>query len=443
MKAQKRNIIAYINTLPAGIAESLRAYEAQAGARLRLMLIRDSRQRQKATPPACDILVRCDLSKPQKIAEALLPYQDELLAITCTGDSNVGKLAKVIPHVPYLRTPSVDSIDWTSDKLKMRRRLKLYDPKHTPRFTQVKNNTPEERARVIKRVQFPMIIKPTNLSASMLVSVCYHEEELEKTLRTTFRKLHAAYRSDRRIERPRIIAEEYMDGDMYSVDAYVKSRGGVVFCPLVRVLTGCNVGQKDFYNYLRITPTKLKKASIERAHERVSTAVHALGLKNTSVHVELMKVDDDWKIIEIAPRIGGFRHTLYKLSCGIDHLLNDVLVRIPEKVHVPKKCGGYAATFRYYPESEGVITKMQGIKVIRSLESFHSMSIKKRIGDRASFSKNGGKAVLGITLYNTSRQRLLADIRRVEEKLHIRVARARKISQYTPLAMQSTIATAR
>ena len=425
-KGEQKNIVVYVNRVRGGNVEGLREWGKKEGIAIEILRLVDSRARvDTANDEVSDHLVACDFSKPNKIAEALLPFQNRLLAITCIGDANVMKLAQVVPHVPYLRTPTVESIEWTSDKLKMRKRLKLFDPKHTPRFAQVKNNSAAERKRVVEKVQFPMIIKPTNLSASLLVSICYHEEELEKTLRTTFRKLKATYHKDKRIEEPKVIAEEYMEGDMYSLDAYVNSRGKIDFCPLVRVITGRNVGQQDFYNYLRITPTDLKKTTVARAEERVMTAIHALGLKNTTIHAELMKVDDDWKIIEIAPRMGAFRHNLHMLSCDIDHAVNDVLTRIPKKVRIPKKCKGYAATFRYYPEREGYITEMKGVKRIQKLQSFESISINKKIGDRARFSKNGGKAVLSLDLFNASRSKLLADIRRVEEILKIKVDQKR------------------
>jgi hypothetical protein len=212
-----------------------------------------------------------------------------------------------------------------------------------------------------------------------------------------------------------------MEGDMYSVDAYVNSRGKVYFCPMVRVLTGYNIGHGDFFNYLHTTPTSLKQTSIERAHEAAATGIHALGLRNTTAHVELMKVDDDWKLIEIGPRVGGFRDKLHKLSCGIDHSLNDVLIRLPIKPIIPKKCTGFAATLKWYPKQEGRLTRLKGIKKIQELGSFIDITLGKKLGDLCRFAKNGGKAVFTVTLFNVERSKLLADIRRVEKLIDIQV----------------------
>ena len=266
-----------------------------------------------------------------------------------------------------------------------------------------------------------MIVKPTNLAQSMLVTICYHEEDLEKSLRSTFRKIKKIYEENKRDEQPQVVVEEYMEGDMYSIDGYVNSRGTVYFCPMVKVVTGKNIGHDDFYNYLHLTPTAFKKSTIERAERVAEMGVHALGLRNTTVHVELMKIDDEWKIVEIGPRVGGFRVKLHELSCGIDHSLNDLLIRVPKQPVIPKKCSGFAAALKWYPKKEGIITKLKGIKKCQKLASFVEISVNKKVGDRCHFAKNGGKAVFVITLHNYERSKLLADIRRVEQLIDIKI----------------------
>lgn len=424
MKIKQKNIIAYVMSVPAGAVQSIRRYERLEQKKFKVMLIWDSNVPEKDEQkrnPGIDIYLTIDLSNPRAIAEALAPYQAQLCAITCRSESYMARFIEVIPHVPYLRTPSTESLTWATDKLEMRRRFKLLAKKFTPQYSVVKENTKSERKRVIEKIGFPMIVKPTNLAQSLLVTICYHEEDLEKSLRSAFRKIKKIYAENGRIEVPQIIVEQYMEGDMYSVDAYVNSRGFVYFCPMVRVLTGKNIGHDDFFNYLHMSPTNLKQASILRAHEAAEAGIHALGLRNTTAHVELMKIDDDWKLIEIGPRVGGFRDKLHRLSCDIDHSLNDILIRLPKKPIIPKKCKGYAATMKWYAKKEGTLTKLRGMKRSQLLKSFVDISINKKIGDTCTFAKNGGKAVFTITLYNAERSKLLADIRRVEQLVEIEV----------------------
>lgn len=425
MKKQERNIIVYVMNMPPGAVQSIRAYEKREKRKFRIMLIRDigsEHKKQKEQYTDLDILIECDFSVPAKIAEALAPYQKELCAITCRTESYMSRFIQVIPHVPYLRTPTTESLKWATDKLEMRRRFALLAKKYTPRYTVVHENTKSERARVIEKIGFPMILKPTNLAQSFLVSICYHEEDLKRFLTHAYTKIEKIYEENGRIEVPKMMVEEYMEGDMYSVDAYVTGRGTVYFCPMVKVITGKNIGHDDFYNYIHLSPTALKKRSVDRAHDAAEAGIHALGLRNTTAHVELMKMDDEWKIIEIGARVGGFRDTLHRLSCDIDHSLNDVLVRLPKKPIIPKKCKGFAATLKWYPKKEGRITRLKGIKKCQELKSFSDIKVLKKIGDVCKFAKNGGKAVFTITLFNTERSKLLADIRRVEQLVDVQIS---------------------
>lgn len=424
-KESKKNIILYVMALPAGTIEAVKEYEQETGESLRIMVIRDSRVRdvnKVLKTPGLDVALTCDFSSPTKIAEALLPFQDELLAISCRQEQALARFAQVLPHVPYLRTPSTESLEWASDKYKMRLRFQAIDKKLNPRFTWIKNNSKAERDRVIKKVGFPMIVKPASMVASLYVTVCYHEDELEKAVRTISRRLTAAYKKDNRLEVPKIIAEERMEGIQYSVDSYVNSRGGITHCPLVQQKTAKEIGHDDYYTYLQTTPTALKKNSVAAAEAAATSAIHALGLRSTITHTELMKIDDEWKVIEVGARMGGFRHVLHKLSCGINHALNDILVRIPKKPVVPKKCQGYACAMKWYADKEGKITEMRGIKKIEDLDSFHKIEIGKKVGNRAIFARNGGRAVFKLFLSNADRSKLLADIRRVEQMVEVKVA---------------------
>ena len=117
--------------------------------------------------------------------------------------------------------------------------------------------------------------------------------------------------------------------------------------------------------------------------------------------------------------MGGFRHTMYNWSFGINHILNDILIRIPQKPEIPKKRKGFTAVFNMYGEKEGKLDSIKGLKKVRALESYVHMNIKKKKGDALLFAKNGGGVVLEIVLFNKKRPALLADIRRMEKAIDI------------------------
>ena len=414
-----KDIVIFVDRINRRIVKDLKSYDNS----LKVFLLRDIKYKVKDGDrfSYVDYLAYIDFTKPLEIAEALLPHSKHLLAITAQSEASVGYFKQVIPHTPYLRTPTQTSIAWSTDKYEMRKRMKLFIPKFTPKFTKIKENTKTERARVISKVGFPMIVKPTNLQESVLVTICYHEDELDKTLRTIFKKLKSEYNKFGRDQLPTILAEEFMEGTIFSVDSYVDSRGTTYHCPLVKVTTGRNIGHDDFYNYLRVTPVKLKRETIESAQQVTDGVIHALGLRSTSTHTELIKMDDEWKVIEVGPRIGGYRQDLHKLSCNINHALNDVLIRIPKKPIIPKKCKGFASVMRFYPPKEGIIKKISGLRNVEKYESVKKVRQKLKVGEKVVFAKNGGTGVVDITLFHFDRSQILADIRRIEKTLKVTV----------------------
>jgi hypothetical protein len=256
----------------------------------------------------------------------------------------------------------------------------------------------------------------------LLVTIAYHADELEDSLKRVFRKINKLQKEKNSQATPSVLVEQYMEGDMYSVDGYVNSRGTVYFTPFCYVKTGRDVGYDDFFAYQTIAPSKLNKHSAEQAREQSKKAVHALGLRSTTVHVELMKTEEGWKIIEVGPRVGGFRDTMYYLSFGIDHSANDFFMRIPKEPRIPRTIKGHTAVLKIFAHREGKITKITGVKKAQELKSFYSITEHKKTGDRAVFAKHGGDSIFNITFFNKDRSRLLADIRRFEQMVKIQVS---------------------
>jgi len=418
----EKDIILFVQNVPPDVVESIASYRKVTKEKLRIAVIKDvwkKSNKELNKQSGIDIEILCDLNDPEKIAKALLLYQDKLRAITCRGEAYIESFTKIIPNVPYLKTPTSESLLWCSDKIRMRKRFMAYDKSITPRFFvtgDVKKKTIKE---IKQKVGFPLIIKPSGLAASLLVSICFHEEELESMLKKTFRKIKKVYEDKGRKTHPAILVEQFMEGEMYSVDTYITARGKIYFCPMVHIKTGRSIGLDDFFGYQQMTPTTLRKSTVDKAELVASKAIKALGLRSSTAHVELMRTDNGWKVIEVGARIGGFRQALYKASYGIDHGMNDILVRIPQKPVVSKRTKGYSAAMKFYPKKEGILTQLKGIKKIQELKSVKNVIVHKKIGDRCLFAKHGGASVCSVILFNKERTTLLADIRRIEKGLLI------------------------
>lgn len=370
------------------------------------------------------VVIEADFDSAISLQKALIPYKDRLLAVTCRAEANIPLFRKLIPHVPYVNSPSELSLEWTTDKVRMRQMLRNYDKAISPKFVVVHDATKETLDKIEKTVGFPLMIKPSGLAASLLVTLCYHREELEANLKNTVRKIDRIYKERKGRGEPQILVEEFMEGTMYSIDAYVNQRGVIYYTPLVHVRTGRSVGYEDFFGYMRITPVNLKPHKIEAARRTAEKAIEALNLRSTTCHIELMKTEDGWKVIELGPRIGGFRHDMYKLSYGFDHSLNDILIRIPKKPVLTKKVKGYTSVMQFYARDRGKLKSITGINKVRRLASFSSIDVKKKPGQMCDFARNGDDPVFTIVLFNKDRSNLLADIRRLEQTVRIEVIKS-------------------
>lgn len=428
-EAQERDMILFVGTYLDDQKKALdklsRMWEKPLVA-LVLLDPTDLQGRQKLARDNKAVILDVDFSSHLAIQRTVLPYERRLLALTCRSERNIPLLKKVIPHVPYINTPTELSLDWTTDKILMRQLLQGYDKNISPKFVVAHDATNETLDRIEKKVGFPLIIKPAGLAASLLVTICYHREELEANMRNTVSKINQIYKKKKGRGEPQILVEEFMEGTMYSVDCYVNQRGVAYYTPLVHVQTGMSIGMKDFYGYMRITPVNLKMHKIEAARKVADKAIEALNLRSTTCHVELMKTEDGWKVIELGPRIGGFRHEMYELSYGMDHALNDILIRVPKKPILTKKVRGFTSVMQFYPDRKGRLITIEGINKARKLESFSRIDIIKKAGDLCDFARNGDDPVFTIVLFNKNRSKLLADIRRLETTVRIKIKRPQR-----------------
>ena len=364
-------------------------------------------------------ILTADFTDIDDLQNVMKPHVEDILTATFLGEYNAPNFRKIIPLIPNCVLPTETSLKWTTEKIKMRGLLRNYDKTIAPNFAVASDATPETIERLEKKIGYPLVVKPSGLAASLLVSICYHREELEQVLKQTIKKMNQIYKLKKGRGEPAILVEEFMEGDMYSIDAYVNARGVIYFAPLVYVKTGREIGFDDFFGYMRMTPTQLNAPHTEEAQEAATKGIKALGMRSTTCHIELMRTEKGWKVTELGPRIGGNRHDMYELSFGIDHTLNDLLIRNSRKPILPKKVKGYTAVMEFYAKEEGKLQKIQGLFKIEVLSSIQRIKVLKEPGDKCTFAKSGGDPVLRIVLFDPIRSNLLADIRRVEQYLKI------------------------
>lgn len=431
-EAAGRDTVIFVNSVRPSTFDALSTYETRYGKKLNMVILVDSKKKKaiselnKTNDHKNMTVETVDYSSPVAISKVLKKYEGRLLAVTCQFENSIPYYEKLVPHVPYLDTPTQSSLEWSTDKVVMRKMLEQQNPKLVPKYVVVRDTDKASLDKIEKKVGYPVIIKPAGLAASLLISIAYTREELELHLQRTLRTINKTYKTMLGRGTPKIMIEEFMDGNMYSMEVYVNGRGTMYPTPLVYIKTGRAVGFDDFFGYQQMTPSKLKPYHVNEAAKVATEAVRALRLRACTAHVELMRTDKGWKIIELAPRMGGFRHSMYDRAYGMNHILNDLLIRIPQKPVIPKKVKGHTATFKIYAKSEGTLKGIGGVKKVRALDSFVDIEINKSIGDTLKFAKNGGSPVIVLAMFNESRQKLMADIGAMERMLEFEVVSSQK-----------------
>lgn len=432
MKHQRKDVVLFINSMFAPTHSALRAYEEKTGRQFTPVVIVDKNihesihtlNEQSHLKGNNVEVITADFDDPTSIRAALKPYEDRLAAVLSQYENSIHEFKKLIPYVPYLHTPSESSLDWATDKKLMRAAFDAYDPSLSPASLYVEDALPATIEVIERTIDYPVIIKPSGLECSLLVSVARDRTQLSRQLKDTFKQLHTAYRHLLKRMEPSVLIEEFMEGDMYSIDAYVSPDGTYRFAPPVKVVTGNKVGFDDFFPYLTITPTGLSIDEITAANETVERACKALGLRATTAHAELMQTPQGWRMIEIGPRIGGYRPELYSLTLGLNHIMNDIVNRMGLEPEIGTEVLHHAAVLQAYAHEEGLLKRIHGMETIAQLPSFVSMKQRFHDGDMLHFAKNGGHPAFEAMLCHHDEVQLLSDLKTIEQVLHIETTAA-------------------
>lgn len=363
--------------------------------------------------------ISADLDSAQSIRESLAKLDKEIIAVVSQYENSIHELQKLIPYVPYLNIPSESSLTWATEKKFMRDLFGAYDRSLVPKYIEIHELDEIRIDEIDKQIGYPAVIKPSGLEGALLVSQVNNKLELIEGLEKGFAYAQNAYDKWIKRQKPFFLVEEFMDGDMYSIDVYIDSDGNCVFTPIVRVITGKKVGYNDFFGYVRKTPvTDINDENL--AQEASKKACLALGLRSITAHVELMRMKDGtWKIIELGPRIGGYRHDMYMQSFGINHIMNDILNRAGHDASINTEIKGYSALYNIYAKKEGKLKDIKGLDKVRHLQSVVDIKQSLRYGEEALFARHNGDPVLDIMLFNSNLEQFNGDCETIEKELEV------------------------
>ena len=417
----KTKYIVYIGSFPLAGIDQLIDYIRRKKKNWKIVLWRATELDSPAPEENKYLEIRhVDYSDKKSMQVVIDEYKDRVACVTFRSDSNIRFFQKIIPLLPkHLRVPTVSALRKGDDKVAMRRAFSKYSKRITPKYEVIENLLTAKPSQFKTKLHFPVIVKPNGLQGAFLVQAAYYGEELKEILVRMKKRINKVYASYAGRGNASVLIEEIIEGDQYSVDVYIDDAGEIYYCPFVKYKMAADKGFDDFFSYEQTTPATISKESIEKAKEVCELGIDAMGLRNSSAHIELIRREGEWKIVEIGPRLGGFRPEMYKLSFGFNHSVNDLLNKMGKKPIIKRKRLGYTSAIKFYPREEGYITKISGIKKAKELKSFKSMTVKRKKGRRALHAKHGDRYVVRVTLFNKNKAQFIKDRRKLEQMIKI------------------------
>lgn len=418
-----KDLAIFINDFDQEFADGLVKLSERLGRPLRGIILLDSEVKEKGlnTPDKAGVFeqVVCNFDDDAALHAALKQFEPNLLLVTCSDDRNQPYLQKVLPHVPYTLSPTEKSLDWATHKALMREMLTSYDDSLVPKVQHVMGASEKEIKLILDNLTFPMIIKPTGLAASILVKKVNDEQELRDVLTKSFKVIKDIYKRDRGRGKPSMIVEEFIVGHMYSLDAYVNETGTIWTLPLLDIKTAYDMGMEGFSSYQIDSHLELTDQEIVAAYAAAEKAIHALGLRSCVAHVEMYHTDNGWKIIELGPRAGGQRQDIYKISYGVDHAYNELLIKVGLPPETSSEHLNYTTAIKFPAEEEGILEAVEGLEEALGMPTVHTMALRVKLGDMVMRNEDGGKIIVRGLLFSPDREQLKKDLDIVRSTIKI------------------------
>ncbi|HDX9610203.1 TPA: ATP-grasp domain-containing protein [Bacillus toyonensis] len=218
-----------------------------------------------------------------------------------------------------------------------------------------------------KKMNFPLIVKSPKSTGSKDVLLVKNKGQLALSIQSLFKKL----------PNEEILLEEYIDGPQYLVEILVHD-GKVHIIAVIEqditlferfIVTGYSLlGQVDkrLYNSL---------------FNAVNSVIRAFNMKNGACHLELRRINDVWKLIEINPRIsGGAMNDIIEIGHGINLVQETIQLMLGNKPSLIKKHYKYVYAHYLTVKSTGKLIRVTGKKRSTKYPGVEKVFIKPKKG---------------------------------------------------------------
>jgi len=351
--------------------------------------------------------VVCDFSDMESVL-ALVETLPKFDGVITVYERYITPTAQIANHLGLPALP-LEAARACTDKSLMRELFAKAPKQISPDFVEVKS---EADVRAFAETHdFPLIIKPANLSKSLLVTKNDNLDQLLENYQRTISQIEAVYAKYAPHTTPKILVEEFLVGFNHSVDAFVDADGTPhVLEQVVDYEIGHEIGFDDNFQYSRTLPSRLSAEDQAALRECAALGIKALGIKNSPAHTEVIMTKNGPRIVEIGARNGGYRERMHGVANGIDILgaaIGLALGRTPEITSTKNES---ISILELFPKVPGDFVGITNEAELRALSSFSNLRIKAKPGDFVGKAADGFKMCAIIELHHADAAQVKSDM---------------------------------
>ena len=218
------------------------------------------------------------------------------------------------------------------------------------------------------KLNYPIVIKPTDNSGSRGVIFCENKDDLKTVFKESKQYTNKAY----------LLAEEFIDGKEYSIESLHFNGKSKIIQITEKIVTPLPY----FIELGHIQPAILEKNVYEKLEYMLDKATKAFGFENCGAHNEVKIKNGKITIIEISPRIGGdfISSKLVKASTGINMEKALLQIALGEEPNFSESKQAASGIFFFYFE-HGIISEINDVKSILSIPEIIDYSFNLKLGD--------------------------------------------------------------
>lgn len=309
----------------------------------------------------------------EELYKRLIPVIDSANTYVYINEKTLIEAYKIINHfhLPQLANMAADLVKMLSDKSEFRKRF-------------VNNEAKPTRSLIIDHKQdlfqavkqgTRLIVKPTSGDASTNVMIAGSLQEAE----LVWAQISLARRRDKTIS---FLAEEYFEGEQYSVDVYWSNSKGFQYTPFCRQVIGYDLGFHDFRTCYSRTGADIDNSRYADITAKLTDIFESNNIKLAIMHVEFrINTKGELFIIEINPRIGGLRNLIYSISYGFSHIDNVVRsIMGMGDLHINADLIRSSAVLHFWANEVGKFNSIQFHRIEDPKVSIHLERIEAKVG---------------------------------------------------------------